>query len=176
MWIYLGPALNLIRSPYTGRAQEYPGEDPFLAGVIGAAQIRGIQSQGVQAMAKHFAGNEHEFQFERWTAGVRIPSRAMHELYLLPFEMAVKDGDVAGVMCAYPHLNGEWACDSEALMVDTLRERWGFDGWVETDRLAMHSTVQSMDVGVSYELAAAPDYYSRESCSSFHRFAGRRLE
>ena len=58
-----------------------------------------IQSQGVQAMAKHFAGNDHEFQFERWTAGVRIPSRAMHELYLLPFEMAVKDGDVAGLMC-----------------------------------------------------------------------------
>ena len=161
--VLLGPALNLIRSPYAGRAQEYPGEDPFLAGTIGAAQIRGIQSQGVQAMAKHFAGNEHEFQFERWTAGVRIPSRAMHELYLLPFEMAVKDGDVAGLMCAYPHLNGEWACDSEALMVDTLRTRWGFDGWVETDRLAMHSTVQSMDVGVSYELAAAPDYYSRDN-------------
>lgn len=161
--VLLGPALNLIRSPYAGRAQEYPSEDPFLAGTIGAAQIRGIQSQGVQAMGKHFAGNEHEFQFERWTAGVRIPSRAMHELYLLPFEMAVKDGDVAGLMCAYPHLNGEWACDSEALMVDTLRERWGFDGWVETDRLAMHSTVQSMNVGVSYELAAAPDFYSREN-------------
>lgn len=161
--VLLGPALNLIRSPYAGRAQEYPGEDPFLAGTIGSAQIRGIQSQGVQAMAKHFAGNEHEFQFERWTAGVRIPSRAMHELYLLPFEMAVKDGGIAGVMCAYPHLNGEWACDSEGLLVDTLRKRWGFDGWIETDRLAMHSTVQSMNVGVSYELAGEPDYYSREN-------------
>lgn len=161
--VLLGPALNLIRSPYAGRAQEYPSEDPFLAGTIGAAQIRGIQSQGVQAMAKHFAGNEYEFQFERWTAGVRIPSRAMHELYLLPFEMAVKDADVAAVMCAYPHLNGEWACDSKALLVDTLRKRWGFDGWIETDRLAMHSTVRSMENGIGYELAAEPDYYSREN-------------
>src|SRR5690606_10590883 len=89
--VLLGPALNLIRTPYAGRAQEYPGEDPFLAGMVGAAQVRGIQSQGVQAQLKHFVGNEHEFQRERWTAGVRIPSRAMHELYLLPFEMAIKD-------------------------------------------------------------------------------------
>src|SRR5690606_26709973 len=66
--IMLGPALNLIRSPYAGRAQEYPGEDPYLAGIIGSAQVRGIQSQGVHSMIKHFAGNEHEFDFERWTA------------------------------------------------------------------------------------------------------------
>lgn len=161
--ILLGPALNLIRSPYAGRAQEYPSEDPYLAGVIGAAQIRGIQSQGVQAMIKHFAGNEHEYNFERWTAASRIPSRALHELYLLPFEMAVKDGDAASIMCAYPHLNFEWVCDSEAMLVQTLRDRWGFNGWVETDRRAQHSTVLSLKAGVSYELDEGPVYYSEEN-------------
>src|SRR5690606_24337752 len=150
--IMLGPALNLIRSPYAGRAQEYPGEDPYLAGIIGSAQVRGIQSQGVHSMIKHFAGNEHEFNFERWTAASRIPSRALHELYLLPFEMAVRDAKPAGIMCAYPHLNGSWACDSEELLQQTLRDRWGFDGWIESDRRAMHSTVDSLLAGVGYEL------------------------
>src|SRR5690606_38624997 len=161
--ILLGPALNLIRSPYAGRAQEYPSEDPYLAGVIGAAQIRGIQSQGVQAMIKHFAGNEHEYNFERWTAASRIPSRALHELYLLPFEMAVRDGNAASIMCAYPQLNFEWVCDSEAMLVQTLRDRWGFNGWIETDRRAQHSTVLSLKAGVAYELDEQPVYYSEEN-------------
>lgn len=161
--IMLGPALNLIRSPYAGRAQEYPGEDPYLAGIIGSAQVRGIQSQGVHSMIKHFAGNEHEFNFERWTAASRIPSRALHELYLLPFEMAVRDAKPAGIMCAYPHLNGSWACDSEELLQQTLRDRWGFDGWIESDRRAMHSTVDSLLAGVGYELDEMPVFYSEEN-------------
>ena len=161
--IMLGPALNLIRSPYAGRAQEYPSEDPFLAGIIGSAQIRGIQSQGVHAMIKHFAGNEHEFDFERWTAASRIPSRALHELYLLPFEMAVRDAKPAGLMCAYPHLNGSWVCDSEEALQQTLRDRWGYDGWIESDRRAMHSTVDSLLAGVGYELDEQPVFYSEEN-------------
>lgn len=160
--VLLGPALNLIRSPFAGRAQEYASEDPYLTGIIGSAQIRGIQSQGVQAMIKHFAGNEHEFQFERWTAASRIPSRAMHELYLLPFEMAIKDAKPASIMCAYPHLNGAWVCDSQAALVKTLRDRWGFDGWIESDRRAMHSTAKSLRAGVAYELDEKPVYYSEE--------------
>ncbi|GAA3698367.1 glycoside hydrolase family 3 C-terminal domain-containing protein [Oceanisphaera sediminis] len=162
--VLLGPGLNLIRSPYAGRGQEYPGEDPYLAGIIGSAQIRGIQSQGVQAQPKHFLGNEHEYDFERWTAGVRIPSRALHELYLLPFEMAVRDAKPASIMCAFPYLNDtDYICDSHDVLVKTLRERWGFDGWVESDRRAMHSTVKAMLAGVGYELDSDPLFYSEEN-------------
>ncbi|WP_232821257.1 beta-glucosidase [Oceanimonas marisflavi] len=159
--VLLGPGLNLIRSPYAGRGQEYPGEDPFLAGVIGSAQIMGIQSRGVQAQPKHFLGNEHEYDFERWTAGVRIPGRALHELYLLPFEMAVRDARPASIMCAFPYLNdSDYICDSHDVLVKTLRERWGFDGWVESDRRAMHSTVKALKAGVGYELDSDPLFYS----------------
>ncbi|WP_156816515.1 beta-glucosidase [Oceanimonas smirnovii] len=162
--VLLGPGLNLIRSPYAGRGQEYPGEDPFLAGVIGSAQIRGIQDQGVQAQPKHFMGNEHEYDFERWTAGVRIPSRAMHELYFLPFEMAVRDARPASIMCAFPYLNdSDYICDSHDVLVKTLRQRWGFDGWVESDRRAMHSTVKALKAGVGYELDSEPLFYSEAS-------------
>lgn len=160
--VLLGPGLNLIRTPYAGRAQEYPGEDPYLAGVIASAQIRGIQSQGVQAQPKHFVGNEHEFQRERWTAAVRIPSRAMHELYLLPFEMAVRDAQAATIMCAFPHLNFDYVCDSQGALVKTLRERWGFDGWIESDRRAMHSTVDAMLAGVGWELDFRAKFYAEE--------------
>lgn len=162
--VLLGPALNLIRSPYAGRAQEYAGEDPYLAGVIGAAQVRGIQSQGVQAQPKHFVGNEHEFQRERWTAGVRIPSRAMHELYLLPFEMAVKDGNAATIMCAFPYLNDTaHICNNEDVLVKTLRERWGFKGWIESDRRAMHATSEALLAGVGWELDFRPKFYSADN-------------
>lgn len=162
--VLLGPALNLIRTPYAGRAQEYPGEDPFLAGMVGAAQVRGIQSQGVQAQLKHFVGNEHEFQRERWTAGVRIPSRAMHELYLLPFEMAIKDGKAASVMCAFPYLNDTaHICNNHDVLGKTLRERWGFDGWIESDRRAMHATSQALLAGVGWELDFRPKFYSPEN-------------
>ena len=97
-----GPVMNLIRTPYGGRNNEFFSEDPYLTGALGSQIIRGIQQRGVsQATAKHFVANDTEFQFERWAAAIRVPSRAMNELYLLPFEMAVKDANVASVMCAY---------------------------------------------------------------------------
>lgn len=144
----MGPGLNLIRTPYGGRNQEYMSEDPYLTGVTATQQVRGVQSNGrSQATIKHFAANESEYQRERWTAASRVPSRAMHELYLLPFEMAVKDANPASVMCAFPHLNGAWACESQPLLKQTLRERWGFDGYVVSDRRALRSTVPSILAG-----------------------------
>ena len=105
--VLLGPGLNLIRHPYTGRGQEYMGEDPYLVGVIATEQVKGIQSRGTHAMIKHFVTNDDEGgQFERWTKATRVPARAMHELYLLPFEMAIRDGDsrVAYVCLSAPQL------------------------------------------------------------------------
>ena len=159
--VLLGPSLNLNRHPYNGRAQEYFSEDPYLAGVMGTQVTKGIQSRGTHAMIKHFAGNDDEGgDFERWTRAVRIPPRAMHELYLLPFEMAIRDGDAASVMCAYPHLNFTYACENQDLLITTLRQRWGFDGYVESDRRAQQSTVPSILGRVSVELDEEPEWYS----------------
>jgi beta-glucosidase len=162
--VLLGPAVNMIRHPYTGRAQEYPSEDPYLAGVIATEQTKGIQSRGTQAMIKHFAANDDEGgQLERWTKAVRVPPRALHEIYLLPFEMAIRDGNAASVMCAYPDLNFAWACENQDLLVQTLRQRWGFDGWVESDRRALHSTVPSILAGTAVELDKQPKFYSTDN-------------
>ncbi|WP_251839924.1 beta-glucosidase family protein [Oceanitalea stevensii] len=158
-----GPGMNLIRTPYGGRNNEYFSEDPYLTGVMASEIIRGVQARGVShATAKHFAANESEYQFERWTSANRVPSRAMHELYLLPFEMAVKDADVASIMCAYPHVNHSYNCDSIPLLQDTLRDRWGFDGYVYSDRRAQQSTVASVLAGVNVELDETAEWYTPE--------------
>ena len=86
--VMLGPGMNLVRHPYGGRNYEYFSEDPYLTGTLATEQVKGIQAQGVQAQLKHLAGNEQET--ERWTMGVQVPSRAMNELYMLPFEMAAQ--------------------------------------------------------------------------------------
>jgi beta-glucosidase len=156
-----GPGINIIRTPWGGRNHEYMSEDPYLTGVIVTQQVLGIQSNGkTHATVKHFVGNESEYQSERWTAASRIPSRAMHEIYLLPFEMAIRDGKAASVMCAFPYLNNQWACESSPLLNQTLRQRWGFDGYIVSDRRAMHSTVASILAGTGFELDFLPKYYT----------------
>lgn len=162
-----GPSFNMIRTPWGGRNHEYMSEDPYLAGVTATQQILGIQSNGqIHATPKHFVGNESEYQRERWTAASRIPSRALHEIYLLPFEMAVKDARPASIMCSFPHLNYEWACQNHALLVETLRDRWGFDGYVVSDRRAMHSTVPSIRAMTSFELDFEPEFYNHEAVTT----------
>lgn len=158
-----GPGLNLIRTPYGGRNHEYFSEDPYLTGVMSSEIVAGIQARGVShATIKHFAANESEYQFERWTSANRVPSRAMHELYLLPFEMAIKDADAASVMCAYPHVNFDYNCDSRPLLQQTLRQRWGFEGYVYSDRRAQQSTLESILAGVDVELDETPEFYRPE--------------
>ena len=162
--VLLGPAMNMIRHPYTGRAQEYPSEDPYLAGVVATEQTKGIQSRGTQGMIKHFVSNDDEGgDRERWTRATRVPPRALHEIYLLPFEMAIRDGNAASVMCAYPDLNFAWACENQDLLIEVLRQRWGFDGWVESDRRAMHSTAPSILAGTAVELDSGPEFYTTEN-------------
>ncbi len=156
-----GPGINMIRTPWGGRNHEYMSEDPYLTGVIATQQVLGIQSNGkTHATIKHFVANESEYQSERWTAATRIPSRAMHEIYLLPFEMAIREGKAASVMCAFPYLNNQWACDSSPLLKQTLRQRWGFDGYIVSDRRAMHSTVAAIRAGTGFELDFVPKYYT----------------
>ena len=158
--VLLGPGMNLMRHPYGGRNYEYFSEDPYLTGILATEQVKGIQDQGVQAQLKHLAGNEQET--ERWTMGVQVPSKAMNELYMLPFEMTVKDADPASVMCSFPDVNGTYACDSSELLQDALRDNWGFDGYVMSDRRAIHDTVAAIKAGTNVELDWAPQYYTQE--------------
>src|SRR3954452_8050763 len=157
--VLLGPGMNLLRHPYGGRNYEYFSEDPYLTGTLATQQVKGIQDQGVQAQLKHLAGNEQET--ERWTMGVQVPSQAMNELYMLPFEMTVKDADPASVMCSFPDVNGTYACDSSELLQDALRDNWGFDGYVMSDRRPIHDTVAAIKAGMNVELDWAPQYYTQ---------------
>ncbi|SDN70937.1 glycoside hydrolase family 3 protein [Bacillus sp. OK048] len=159
--VMLGPGMNLVRHPYGGRNYEYFSEDPYLTGILATEQVKAIQKQGVQAQLKHLAGNEQET--ERWTMGVQVPSRAMNELYMLPFEMTAKNADPASVMCSFPDVNGTFACDSPELLQAALRKNWGFDGYVMSDRRAIHNTVAAIKAGTDVELDWAPQYYTKET-------------
>jgi beta-glucosidase len=157
----LAPGMNLHRVPFGGRNYEYQSEDPYLSGIMAVEQIKGIQANGIHANAKHFAANEQETQRRQLTTVV--PPRALHELYLLPFEMAVKDAHPASIMCAFPEINGVSACSSEDLLKTTLREQWGFRGYVIPARRAVHDLGPSNKAGVDWELShLIPNIYTLE--------------
>ena len=145
-----GPGLNLARVPQGGRNFEYFGEDPFLTGTMAVAEIRAMQQHGVIAMAKHFIANEQETN--RTTENAIVDDRVLHELYLLPFEMAVRDGKVASVMCSYNRVNGAYMCENPQLLTEVLRRQWGFDGYVQSDFFATHSTAPSLLAGMDHEM------------------------
>jgi beta-glucosidase len=145
-----GPGMNLARNPTLGRNFEYFGEDPILSGMMGVAEIKAIQSHGVIAMAKHLVANEQETN--RMTINENIDDKTLHELYMVPFEMAVKDGGVASVMCSYNSVNGASMCENKHILSDVLRGQWGFTGYVQSDFFAAHSTVNTMLAGLDNEM------------------------
>ena len=147
-----GPDMNLARVPQNGRTFENLGEDPYLAGDIAANEIQGIQSQGEIAEAKHYVGNEQEVN--RQTSNSVIDQRTLRELYLVPFEMSVKQGGVDAVMCSYPQVNGQWACDNSVLMNQILKGDWNFQGLVSSDFGAAHNTVNAALGGLDLEMAS----------------------
>lgn len=146
--VLLSPMVNLVRVPYAGRNFETFGEDPLLAGVIVAAEIEGIQQNGMMATVKHFAANNQEQ--DRLTIDASVDERTLHELYLPAFEAAVKAG-VASVMCAYNQINGQFGCENTHLLQDVLRRDWGFEGFVMTDWWARHS-LQALANGLNMEM------------------------
>lgn len=148
--VFEAPGANLARLPILGRNFDYFGEDPYLTGVMAVAQTRAVQNAGLIAMVKHYAANEQETN--RMTIRTSVDEQTLRELYLLPFEMAVKDGRVASVMCAYNYVNGVSSCESGALMNDVLRRDWGFTGYVQSDFFAMKSTVAPMKGGMDHEM------------------------
>lgn len=151
-----GPAINIARVPVSGRTFEGYGEDPYLAGQLAAANIEGIQSNGVIAEVKHYAANNQEQN--RLTINEIIDDRTLHEIYLPQFEAAVKDGHVGSVMCAYPQINGDFACQSSYLLQDVLHNQWGFSGFVQSDFGATHDTAQSAVAGMDLEMPTGQFY------------------
>lgn len=148
--VFEAPGVNLARLPILGRNFEYFGEDPFLSGTMAVAEIRAVQKRGLIAMAKHFVANEQETN--RQTIQETVDQQTLRELYLLPFEMAVKDGDVGAIMCAYNYVNASSSCESKALLTDVLRTDWGFTGYVQSDFFAMKSTVPTLKAGMDHEM------------------------
>ncbi len=148
--VLLAPTVNLQRTVFNGRNFECYSEDPWLSSEIGLAYVRGVQSRGVAATIKHYVGNESEYQ--RMSISSDIPERALRELYLLPFERAVREGGVWAVMTAYNRLDGVFAADHRRLVQQVLRDEWGFDGLVMTDWMASHDTALSVQAGCDLEM------------------------
>jgi beta-glucosidase len=148
--VLLAPTVNLPRSPLAGRNFECYSEDPLLTGKLAAAFVRGVQFRGVAATVKHLLGNEAEF--ERTTISSDVDERTLRELYLVPFELAVAEGDVLSVMTSYNRLNGTWCAEDRRLLTDVLRGQLGFDGVVMTDWFAVASTVPAAEAGLDLQM------------------------
>ncbi len=155
----LGPGLNMKRSPVCGRNFEYYSEDPYLAGKIASAYIRGVQSQNVAACPKHFAANNQEYR--RMSGNSIVDERTLHEIYLPAFEMAVKEGKPKSIMCAYNQLNGTFLSENKYMLTDVLRDKWGFDGFVVTDWGAGKGPAKGVKAGLNLVMPGEGDDHEK---------------
>jgi beta-glucosidase len=153
-----GPNVNIARTPQNGRTFEAYGEDPFLAGQIVVGNVRGIQSQGTVATAKHYLANNQEVR--RDNVNELIDDRTLHEIYLPAFEAAVKRGQTGSIMCAKNKVNGSYACEQQELQQALLKDTWGFRGFTMSDFSSCHDTVRCATGGLDLELPSAMFYGS----------------
>lgn len=149
----LGPGANIKRTPLCGRNFEYFSEDPLLAGELAAAFIRGVQEKGIATSLKHYAVNSQEYR--RMTISAELDERALREIYLKAFEIAVKKARPETIMCSYNLVNGIHAADSKKLLWDILREEWGFEGIVISDWGAVNDRVRGLAAGLDLEMPSS---------------------
>jgi len=147
--VMLAGGANLVREPRNGRNFEYAGEDPWLAGVIVGAEVRGIQSNHVISTIKHFALNDQET--ERGRIDVHLADAAARTSDLLAFEIAIERGDPGAIMCSYNRVNGAYACESDYLLNQVLKHDWHYPGYVMSDWGATHSTVEAANAGLDQQ-------------------------
>ncbi len=155
----LGPGVNLMRTPRCGRNFEYYGEDPLLSGTMAAAYIQGVQSLDVAACVKHLVANNQENH--RCLSSSNVDERTLRELYLLPFEIAVKEGRPWTLMSSYNRLNGIHAAEHKWLQEDLLKKEWGFDGLVVSDWNAVVSARGSALGGLDLEMGS--NHFGKDS-------------
>lgn len=161
--ILLGPGVNIYRAPLCGRNYEYFGEDPYLTGETAKQYIAGVQSEGVIATIKHFAGNNQEWS--RHHASSDIDERTLHEIYFPAFKKAVQEANVGAVMNSYNLLNGVHATEHKWLNIDILRNLWGFKGLLMSDWTSVYSTVAAANAGLDLEMPKGR-YFNEEKLMS----------
>lgn len=148
--VILGPGMNMKRTPLGGRNFEYYSEDPYLTGKMASAFVNGVQKNKVGACVKHFVCNETEF--ERMTADSIVDEKTLREIYLKPFEMAIKESNPFMIMSAYNKLNNESCSSNKKLLSDILRKEWEYDGAVVSDWGAVCNTESSYKAGLDLEM------------------------
>ena len=151
--VILGPAVNIKRSPLCGRNFEYYSEDPLVASEMATALIKGVQSKNIGTSIKHFLANNQETR--RMSVDEHIDERTLNEIYLAAFEGAVKNAKPWTVMCSYNKINGIYAAENHEYLTKTLREKWGFDGYVMSDWGAVNNRVSDLKAGLDLEMPAS---------------------
>lgn len=154
--ILLGPGVNIYRMPLCGRNYEYFGEDPYLASQIAKGYIEGVQSRGVMATVKHFAGNNQEWS--RHHVNTEVDKRTLFEIYFPAFRTAVQEAHVGAVMDSYNLLNGVHSTENSWLNQDVLRKRWGFKGILMSDWTSVYSTIAAANNGLNLEMPKGKNF------------------
>ena len=158
--LVLGPGTNIKRSPLCGRNFEYFSEDPYLAGTLAASYINGMQALGIGTSLKHFTCNNQEKR--RQTSNSIVDEKTLSEIYLRPFEIAVRKAQPASIMVSYNKVNGEYAAASKFLLTEVLRKKWGFKGMVISDWGACIGAANCLKAGMSLAMPDSNGYFSHQ--------------